>query len=374
MSKLNFVLIGLLLTSLVAGTAGCLIPLPPTSEAPPSSATTSYTSGIPIDPTWTLPSSNSHSSSPSLPIPEVVWMATPSVVAIQTEVVTYDIFLQPIPGQGVGTGVIFDSNGYIVTNNHVVEGAKSIRVALTDGRTFNAVKVNKDPQTDLAVIKINANGLTKAKLGRSENLQVGERVVAIGNALALEGGPTVTAGIVSYLGRSIQEPNGTVLYDLIQTDAAINPGNSGGPLLNMASEVVGINTAIAAEAQNIGFAISISQDVLENVILPLVNIGHVIRPWLGVTFTELTTATISRYGLSATEGALIVYVEPDSPADKAGLKPLDVITCFAGEKITKAEELRLIIHSCQIRDGVEITFMRGKQELSVEATLIESPP
>jgi len=374
MSKLNFVLIGLLLISLVAGAAGCLVPLPPTSEAPPSSATTSYTSGIPIDPTWMLPSSNSHSTSPSLPIPEVVWMATPSVVAIQTEVVTYDIFLQPIPGQGVGTGVIFDSNGYIVTNNHVVEDAKSIKVALADGKTFNAVKVNKDPQTDLAVIKINANGLTKAKLGRSENLQVGERVVAIGNALALEGGPTVTAGIVSYLGRSIQEPNGTVLYDLIQTDAAINPGNSGGPLLNMAGEVVGINTAIAAEAQNIGFAISISQDVLENVILPLVNTGHVIRPWLGVTFTELTTATISRYGLSATEGALIVYVEPDSPADKAGLKPLDVITGFAGEKITKAEELRLIIHSCQIGDGVEITFMRGKQELSVEAILIESPP
>jgi serine protease Do len=190
---------------------------------------------------------------------DLVKEISPVVVSITTQTLAYNVFLQPVPETGAASGVIIDPKGYIVTNNHVVEGAESLKITLSDGRTFDAVKWAGDSATDLAVVQIQPGGNLPCAHFLSNSLEkVGliEDVVAVGNALALPGGPTWTEGVVSYLGRSIQESNGVVLNDLIQTDTAINPGNSGGPLVNMAGQVVGINTALASGAENIGFAIS----------------------------------------------------------------------------------------------------------------------
>src|SRR5262249_18429907 len=191
-------------------------------------------------------------------IPAVVAKARPAVVNIATRQVTYDVLLRAVPAQGLGSGVIFDSRGYVLTNNHVVQGAQQIRVTLPDGRAFPGKLIGSDPITDLAVVKIDGRDLLVAQLGASSKLEIGETVIAIGNPLGLEGGPTVTVGVVSALARSIEDPGGPTLHDLIQTDAAINPGNSGGPLIRMSGEVIGVNTAIIQGAQGIGFAISIN--------------------------------------------------------------------------------------------------------------------
>ena len=370
MSKTRHLLIALLLIIILgASSFGCLLPIRETSTPPPPSA-----SSDPIDPFWTLPPTNAKPS-PLLPsIADVVEKVTPAVVAIQTESISYNIFLQPVPQRGAGSGVIIDERGYIVTNSHVIEGveAENITVNISDGRSFKATEARRDPWTDLAVVKIEGDGFPTAELGDTSKLSVGDWVVAIGNALALPGGPTVTAGIVSYLGRSIEEPNGVVLYDLIQTDAAINPGNSGGPLVNMAGEVVGINTAIAGEAQNIGFAVNI--DTALPIIEALITQGRVVRPWLGVELYSLTHAIASRYGLATDKGALIISVASGSPADKAGLEGSDVIVRFAGQEITAAEDLRLAIQASNIGQKVEIVFWRGEEQKTTHVTLGESPP
>ena len=180
----------------------------------------------------------------------------PAVVTVRTRVVGVDSLLQPVVERGTGTGVIVRSNGVILTNNHVIANAQNIQVQLADGRTLPASVLRTAVGSDLAVIKIDTSGLPTARLTASRSLRVGDAVVAIGNALALPGGPTVTEGIVSALGRSIREPNGVQLDNVIQTDAAINPGNSGGPLVDARGRVVGINSASAAQGQNIGFAIA----------------------------------------------------------------------------------------------------------------------
>src|SRR5207248_3353716 len=182
----------------------------------------------------------------------------PAVVSIRTRTLSLGDFLKPVPGEGAGTGFVIGSDGVIVTNNHVVAGAQSIEVVFADDRKMPARVLGRDPTTDLAVVKVDASDLATATLGDSDQLKVGDDVVAIGNALALEGGPTVTRGIVSALNRTITAENGVRLEHVLQTDTAINPGNSGGPLVNAAGEVVGINTAVAGDAQNIGFSIAIT--------------------------------------------------------------------------------------------------------------------
>jgi len=214
---------------------------------------------------------------------ELVDKVAPAVVSIVTESVSYNFFYQAIPQTGAGTGVIVSPDGYIVTNNHVVEDAQKVTVTLSDGRVFEATSITTDPQTDLAVVRIDAGDLPYLHFlsDSLEQLNELDPVVAVGNALALPGGPTWTAGVVSNLGRSIELETGVVLYDLIQTDAAINHGNSGGPLVNMAGQVVGINVAIASGAENIGFAIS--TDTAIPVIADLIAEGQVRRPYLGVS-------------------------------------------------------------------------------------------
>jgi len=205
------------------------------------------------------PSSTTAPNATTLPaITDVVELVKPAVASIIVGTVGYNIFLQPVPQEQAGSGIIIDERGYIVTNNHVVEGAQSITVTIPDGRSFDATIVGTDPLIDLAVIKIDGDNLPTASFGDSSELEVGEWVVAIGNALDLPGGPTVTVGVISALGRTIQAQRGVTLYDVIQTDAAINPGNSGGPLVNLQGEVVGINTAkvTSIEVSGVGFAIS----------------------------------------------------------------------------------------------------------------------
>jgi len=304
---------------------------------------------------------------------ELVAKVAPVVVSIVTESVSYNWFWQAVPQTGAGSGIIINSDGYIVTNNHVVEDADKVTVTLSDGRTFEATIVGTDAQTDLAVVKIDASNLAYLHfLSNSlEQLSVLDPVVAVGNALALPGGPTWTTGVVSNLGRSIEENTGVVLNDVIQTDAAINAGNSGGPLVNMAGQVVGINVAIASNAENIGFAIS--TDTAVPVVQSLITEGKVVRPWLGVEVTTVTSTIQHYYNLSVNKGALITNVTSGGPASKAGLRAGDVIVKIDGEDISTAAELSSAIGSRQIGDQVEIVYYRGSVQNVANATLEESP-
>jgi serine protease Do len=304
---------------------------------------------------------------------ELVAEVAPAVVSIVTETVSYNWFWQAVPQTGAGSGIVISPDGYIVTNNHVVEGAQKVTVTLSDGSTYAATIVGTDAQTDLAVVKINANNLSYLHfLNNSlKQLSVLDPVVAVGNALALPGGPTWTTGVISNLGRSIEEDTGVVLNDIIQTDAAINPGNSGGPLLDTAGQVVGINVAIASNSENIGFAIS--TDTAIPVVQSIIAEGKVSRPWLGVQVATVTSTIQQYYNLAVNTGALITSITSGGPADKAGLRPGDVITKMDDKDISTTEDLISAIGSHQVGDHVEITYHRGNAQKVATATLGESP-
>ena len=300
----------------------------------------------------------------------------PAVVFVGIEA-SLDPFSQPVP-VGNGSGAIIDSQGHIVTNNHVVEQAQALKVTLPDGRSFDAQLVGRDPGSDLAVIQIQGNNLPVIPMGDSDKLQVGEWVVAIGNALGLEGGPTVTAGVVSALHRTIEEPNGVGLPDLIQTEAAINPGNSGGPLVNLQGQFVGINTAAPGptgqgiQPTGIGFAIAINE--AKPIIQELISQGHVTRPYLGIAPVTLTPAIKSQLGLTVDKGVIVASVGRGSPAEQAGLQRGDVITEADGKPVTSEVQLRQAIQAHKIGDTMQLTVVRdGGQSSTVTATLIEAP-
>ena len=353
MSKLKYIVIGiLLLVSISLVVTGCV------------TDSTSLASGyLYVD----------EKIGPELSNQDLVAEVAPAVVSIVVETVSYNWFQQAVPQTGAGSGIITSSDGYIVTNNHVVEGAQKVTVTLSDGRTFDATIVGTDAQTDLAVVKIDASDLSYLHfLSNSlEELSVLDPVVAVGNALALPGGPTWTTGVVSNLGRSIEEETGVVLDDLIQTDAAINAGNSGGPLLDTAGQVVGINVAIASNAENIGFAIS--TDTIIPVVESLIAEGKVVRPWLGVSVMTVTPAVQRYYHLSVNAGALITSVSSGSPADEAGLRAGDVIVKIDDGDINTAAELTTAKSSHHIGDQIEIVYYRGSVQQVANATLEESP-
>ena len=349
------------ITLIVLSTAiiGCTSSTSSTPTSTPASAPT-QTATSPED--YNLPS-----------ITDVVDQVNPAVVSIVVGTVSYNWFMQPVPSEQAGSGVIIDTEGYIITNNHVVQDATSITVSLTDGRSFDATLVGTDPSTDLAVIKINGGDLPTASFGNSSALRVGEWVVAIGNALALEGGPTVTVGVISAMGRTIEVDSETTLYNLIQTDAAINPGNSGGPLINLQGEVIGINTAkiSSVEVSGVGFAISANSAL--PVIDELITKGYVSRPYLGISLVTVTPAIVRSYDLNVDKGALIYYLNPGTPASNAGLRPGDVITVFDDIEIETADDVILAIRNHSIGDTVQIKYYRGSSLQIASVTLIEKP-
>jgi S1-C subfamily serine protease len=280
---------------------------------------------------------------------DLVVAVRPAIVAIHTTVTQTDFFGQEVEGAAAGSGFVLSGDGYIVTNNHVIEGAEEIEVTLDDGTTETAELIGADPRSDLAVLKIERTDLSPLQVGDSDALRVGDPVVAIGNALDLGAEPTVTGGLVSAKDRTITEPNGSVLVDLIQTDAAISPGNSGGPLLDMTGQVVGINTAVAGQGQNIGFAISINR---AQVLIDQLREGNVPRhALLGVTTRPAPDG-----------GVVVVAVQPGSAADTAGMLEGDVITAVDGETIDAPEELAATIASSQPGDEIEVTIDRDGDE------------
>lgn len=370
----RIIFLGFPLLSLVLGVTGCLFPIPNTAVPTLPQDQTPATSAPkqPLDTEWSSP--QLATDAPTLPsIADVVAKVYPSVVAINTEVVTLDIFRTPLTQEGAGSGWIIDKDGIIVTNNHVVEGAKKVTVELSDGRTFEAdpQNIHTDQLTDLAVIKINATDLPAANIGDSSNLRVGDWVVALGNPLGE--GIRAKEGTVSGLKVSLDVDQGQTLDDLIETSAAINPGNSGGPLVNMKAEVVGITSAKVAAVGVEGLGYAISSKTAVPIIEQLIKQGYVVRPWLGVTLytVDQYVATINR--LPVNKGVVIAYVQSGSPAAQAGLQELDVITKFNGKEVTTAEELINEIHNLNIGDEVAITFVRGNNTQTVTARLIQSP-
>jgi serine protease Do len=272
--------------------------------------------------------------------------------------------------KSLGSGVIVSPDGYIITNNHVVEKGEEIKVTLFDGRTFKGKLVGADPKTDIAIIQIDASKLPTLIWGDSERLQVGEFVLAIGNPYSLS--HTVTMGIISAVGRANV---GIADYeDFIQTDAAINPGNSGGPLVNVKGELIGINTAIFSRTggyQGIGFAVP--SNMVRIIMDQLVQRGKVTRGWIGVTIQELTPELSQKFGAKKAQGALVSDVMKDSPAAKAGIKRGDIILAFNGRSVKDVSNLRNMVAQSKIGDEVSMKILRSGREYHVKVTIVEIP-
>jgi len=292
-------------------------------------------------------------------IVEAVEKIGPSVVTIATVQIVKNMFLQPVPVKGIGSGFVIKSDGYILTANHVIRKARRIEVILPDGEALEGDIVGADPTTDIAVVKVDAKNLPVAKLGDSSKLKVGQIVIALGNPFGLTGGPTVTMGVISALNRSIRSKV-LVLEDLIQTDAAINPGNSGGPLVNIHGEVIGVNTAIIPYAQGIGFAVPIN--LAKKVSEELIAYGRVIRPWIGVIGIGISKRIATYYNLPIDKGALIIEVVPRSPAYKAGIRVGDIITSVDDVPINNADDLKKEISKKKIGEEIEIQIIRGNRK------------
>jgi S1-C subfamily serine protease len=310
-----------------------------------------------------------------IPVPEDVLVkavdkVSKSVVNIASVRMLQDQLFRIFPVEGVGSGVVIDEKGYILTNNHVIDDAERLKVTLTDGRVLKGRVVGSDEVTDLAVIKVEAEQpLPAAELGNSDDLKAGQIVMAIGNPFGLTGGPTVTAGIISSLNRSIQARSGVL--ELIQTDAAINPGNSGGPLVNTKGQVIAISTANMPYAQGIGFAVPVN--TAKSILKELIEKGRVTRPWIGVASMKLTPQLARYYGLPSTEGALIAKVEPYSPADDAGLRKGDIIEGIDGNRIEDPSQIASHVRKKQVNDQLTLTVNRYGRQLQVPIQVDERP-
>jgi S1-C subfamily serine protease len=302
----------------------------------------------------------------------------PAVVSVVSQVLTRDVFGRVFRDSQSGSGVIFDSRGYILTNNHVVENASTVTVTLDDGRQFQAKVAGADDLTDLAVLKIDGRQFPQVPLGDPSRVRVGDWVIAIGNALAFPGGPTVTVGVVSALDRAFQVRADLQLYGLIQTDASINPGNSGGPLVGLEGEVVGINTAVARgdqagrEIEGIGFAVGMETAV--PVAQQLMEKGKVQWAWMGVFLDDLDPQKAAEVGVSIREGVLITELLRGGPAWDGGIRAGDVIVSMAGRKVSTVRDLiRLLRLDVHPGNQVEVMIFREKKELTLKVTMGERP-
>ncbi len=356
--------ISALLTAILLVT-GALFTACGSDNAAPSASTSATTSA----------GATSSSNGASTGTAALVKLLRPSVVHIKSETATLDVFGQLVPSAGVGTGFIIDDKGDIATNNHVVstdngDAAQDITVTLDDGSEHTAKIAGRDPPTDLAVLKIDGGNLKPATLGDSSKLEVGDDVIAIGNALDLPGGPTVTKGVVSALGRLIQEQNVTI-PNAIQTDAAINPGNSGGPLVNLNGEVVGITTAVirGATENAEGIGLAISMETAQPIVKELIDKGRVQRGFLGVTIQEITPSLAAQFNLSVDHGVGIRSVQRGGPADKAGLQQGDIIVKLGDKEIRTSGDLFAALTERRGGDVVEVEYYHGGDKQTTQVTL-----
>ena len=308
-----------------------------------------------------------------------------SIVNITSRAVAYDFFYGLVPQEGQGSGFIIDKEGHILTNYHVIADARQVKVTLHNGSSYPATVIGTDRAHDLAVIQIKVPNLPAMVLGDSRNLQVGQKVYAIGNPFGLSG--TMTRGIVSSI-RQVREPDGMTIEDAIQTDASINPGNSGGPLLNWHGEVIGINTMIASsvgQSAGIGFAIPIN--TAKAVLNDLVTLGRVRRPALGVRTIPITPELAEQMGFASDFGLLVLQVAPGGAADRAGLRGGterayignsaimlggDLIVAIDGEKVEDQQDYAQVMNNHRAGDTVRVSFYRGKKKMEVAVTLGEA--
>jgi putative serine protease PepD len=321
---------------------------------------------------------------------EIYERLAPGVVNITSMVLEHDFFLNVVPRQGAGSGSVIDARGYILTNHHVIEDARKLEVTLANGKKYNAKLIGADPDTDVAVIKIEARSedLVVIPMGSSERLKVGQKVIAIGNPFGL--GQTLTTGVISSIGRTIRSSSGTQVEDVIQTDASINPGNSGGPLIDSSGKMIGINSAIfspTGASVGIGFAIPI--DVAKRVVNELIEKGYYSYPWFGATLMTVSPGIAEALKLPIKSGAMLIDIAPRSPASKAGLKGGssraqignyiiivggDVIVKVNGEPISDADSVIRAIRRFRPGDRVEMEVVHweaGRSKVSV--TLGEQP-
>jgi putative serine protease PepD len=313
----------------------------------------------------------------------------PGVVNITSVVVQRDFFFNPIPREGAGSGSIIDTNGHILTNHHVIRDSTKLEVTLSDGSKWPAKFVGADPDNDLAVIKVDApkEKLTVIPMGDSSELQIGQKVLAIGNPFGL--GQTLTTGIISSLGRSIRSEAGTLIEDVIQTDAAINPGNSGGPLLDSKGKIIGINSAIISPTgASVGIGFAIPGNTAKRIIPELISKGHVSYPWIGASVYPLIPEFAKSLGLKVERGAVIGEIVAGGPAERAGLRggdrqvqvgnsliPVggDVITEMDGKKVISSDDLIRMIREHRPGDRVELKLLRKGKFLRIKVTLGEKP-
>ena len=274
-------------------------------------------------------------------------------------------------GGGSGSGFVITPDGFALTNSHVVHGARKIEALLPDGRRVGVTLIGDDPETDLAVVRVAAAGLTPAPLGDSSRVRVGQVAIAIGSPLGFEA--TVTAGVVSALGRSLRAQSGRLIDDVMQTDAALNPGNSGGPLVNSRGEVIGVNTATILPAQGLCFAIAI--DLAKFVAASLIRDGRIVRGWLGVAGqnARLRRTLVRRHDLARESGVLVLSVEKDSPAEAAGLREGDVLIRFAGEPIASVDDLHRLLTGAGIGHTATLEVLRDSERVLIEIAPSASP-
>jgi len=294
-----------------------------------------------------------------------------SVVAIDSTRFARSPRYGVVPLEGAGSGVIIDSRGYIVTNNHVIDSASKVQVHLKDGSSYDGEVVGVDPATDIAVIRVGTDArMPAASLGDSDSLKVGQFALAIGNALGLPGGSTASLGLIGALGRPL--PWAEFIFEgLIQTDAAINPGNSGGPLADINGNVIGINTAMIPFAQGVGFAIPIN--AVKRVVEQIFEKGRVVRPWLGISGMSLTPQLSRRYGLRADSGVLVAGLADDGPAYEAGLRVGDVITKIGEREIKQMKDILLALSKIDVGSVIQLEFSRTGSTRKASLRLLEVP-
>ena len=311
------------------------------------------------------------SAARSTPAVRAAQVVGPTVVGITNKAVARDWFNNPVETEGVGSGVIFKSDGYIVTNNHVISGAKEIIVSLADGRTLKGRLIGADEVTDLAVVKVDAKDLPTATFGDSDQIVVGEPAIAIGNPMGLEFQGSVTAGVISALNRTLDISDRRV--KLLQTDAAISPGNSGGALVNADGEVIGINSAKVAASGVEGMGFSIPINTVQEIINELMEKGYVARPYLGVSVFDPQTAARYGYQLNIEKGVFVFQITAGGPSAKAGLSRGDIILKIDGAEVNSVGDLRAKVGEHKVGDAVDVLIDRNGNEQTVRIELEEIP-